>query len=348
MVEAQGNSVRLYLEGLMFLTLDEKQKRLEAGILNVNDGHNLRVRTFSRKPTITTATSDEIWEAGDAKSFPDTDLRIYEQGEITILCSRDGSKNITSPMVPENSEIWMPFNLLPEFEDIVGSRVKLDRSKVKPVLSITGANFYSVLKPDHVEDAKPLEKRADKRGFIPTYRLEKNQVLNCKKNAKALSNIQSVTDLVSLGFTANDFAIRTYTAATIINLDKNEELVCVLKGEQGEQRILFRVRYNPDCEAKVVIENAVTRHDDGLMLHSQSEEDKIAHVHPFHFLHFYEAIKETNEKKQFLLADKDMLVEYLTGKDEIEHVAGAEVENPTGGNHPTCPAVTLSNGLFTD
>jgi hypothetical protein len=348
MVEVQGNSVRLYLEGLMFLALDEEQQRLDAGILNVDDGHNLRVRTFSRKPTITIATSDEIWEAGKTASIPDIDLRLYEKGEITILCPRKGSKNITSSMVPENKEMWMPFTLIPEFEAIVGSKVKLDRGKVKPVISITGGNFFSVLRPDHVEDAKPLNKRADTRGFIPTYRLEKNQVFSCKRNAKAHSHIQSVNDLVSEGFTAKDLAIRTYTAATIIKLDKDDELVCVLKGEQGEQFILFKVQYNPDCEAKIVIENAVTRHADGSMVHSQSEANKIAHIHPFHFLHFYEAIKDTIEKKQFLLANKDMLVEYLTDKDEIVRLAGIDPENPTGGDFPTCPAVRISNGLFND
>jgi hypothetical protein len=346
MLEVIGNSVRLYLEGLMFLTLNEEQKRLEAGILNVNDGHNLRIRTFSRKPTITSATSDEIWEVGKVDSIPDPDLRIYEQGEITILCHQNGPKNITSPMVPENSEMWMPFNLIPEFEDIVGSKVKLDRNKVKPVLSITGGKFYSVLKPDHVEDSKSPQKRADTRGLISTYRLEKDQVFSCKRKAAAHSHIHSVNDLVKLGLTAKDLAIRTYTAATMITLNKGEELLCVLKGKQSEERVLFRVQYAPDYEAKVVIENAVTQHDEGLMIHSHSEVEKIAHAHPFHFLHFYEAIKEINEKKQFLLADKDMLVEYLADKVELE--GEVDPENPTGGNHPTCPAMLMSNGLFND
>jgi hypothetical protein len=340
MVEVQGKSVRLYLEGLMFLALNEEQNRLEAGILNVDDKHNLRVRTFSRKPTKLGACSDQVWKVGEAESIPDIDLRLYDRGEITILSSGGETKNIVSPMVPRNREMWMPFNLIPEFEDIVGSRVRLDKSKVKPVFGITGGNFFSVLRPDHVEDAKPLEKRVDTRGFIQTYRLEKDQVLNGK--AKSRRSIESVDKLVNLVAAAKDLAIRSYTAATMITLNKGEELVCVLKSEPGEQRELLRVKYAPNREAKVVIENAVTQHDDGSHVHSHNAAEKDHPIHFFHFLRFYEAIKEINEKKQFLLANEEMLVEFFNNETE------SDLGNPTGGDFPTCPAVLMSRGLFTD
>jgi hypothetical protein len=340
MVEVQGKSVRLYLEGLMFFALNEEQNRLEAGILNVDDNHNLRVRTFSRRPTKTGVCSDEVWKTGEAESIPDIDLRLYDQGEITILSPGGETKNIASPMVPRNREMWMPFNLIPEFEDIVGSKVTLDRSRVKPVLSITGGNFFSVLRPDHVEDAKPLEKRVDTRGFIQTYRLEKDQVVMAKN--KSHRNIESVDDLVNLVAAAKDLAIRAYTAATIITLNKGEELVCVLKSEQGEQRELFRVKYVPNREAKVVIENAVTQHEDDSHVHSHSGVEESNPRHFFHFLHFYDAIKEIDEKRQFLLVNEEMLVEFLNNE------TGPQTANPTGGDHPTCPAVTMSEGLFID
>jgi hypothetical protein len=344
MVEVQGNSVRLYLEGLMFFALDKEQNRLEVGLLNVDDQHNLRVRAFSRKSTKKASSSYKVWEIGDAESIPDIDLRLYDHGEITLLSSGAESQNITSPMVPENHEMWMPFNLIPEFEDIVGSKVTLDRSKVKPVLSITGANFFSVLRPDHVEDAKPPEKRVDRRGFVQTYRLEKDQVFNGKTNAKTRRHIQSVDDVIKLGVEAKDLSIRTYTAATMITLNKGEELVCVLKSEQGEHRELFRVKYAPNREAKIVLANAVTQRDDSSHVHCHSEGEKSNPMHFFHFLCYYEAVKEINEKKQFLLANEDMIVEFLNDETEIE----IDPENPTGGNHPTCPAVVMSGGLFTD
>ncbi len=347
MVEVQGNIVRLYLEGLMFFAHNEEQKQLEAGILNVDDVHNLKVRTFSRKSAKPGACFDEVWKEGEPEYIPDSDLRLYEQGELTILSHGGESKNIVSPMVPRNREVWMPLNLIPDFEDIVGSRVKLDRSKVKPVLSIAGGNFFSVLRPDHVEAAKPLEKRADTRGFIPTYRLEKDQLRHFK--AKASREIVSVEDLINLGVAAKDLGIRSYTAATMITLNKDEELVCVLKSEQGEQRELFRVKYAPNREAKVVLVNGVTKHEDSSHLHSHSGGGDSDLVNFFHFLHYYEAIKKISEKKQFLLANEEMLVEFSKNdtENEVETLQGEE-ENPTGGNDPTCPAVTMSRSLFTD
>jgi hypothetical protein len=342
MIEVQGNSVRLYLEGLMLFALNEEQNRLEAGILNVDDEHNLRVRAFSRKSTKKDACPEGVWKRVKAESIPDPELRAYDQGEIAILCAGGESKNIVSPTMPANREMWMPFNLIPEFEEIVGSEVTLDRSKVKPVLSITGGNFYSVLRPDHVEDAKPIERRVDTRGFIQTYRLEKDQVLIGK--TKSHKHIESAHDLANLVAVAKDLAIRAYTAATMITLNKGEELVCMLKSEQGEQRELFRVKYAPNREAKVVLENAVTQHDDGSHLQSHSGGETSGHVHGFHFLHYYEAIKEISEKKQFLLANEEMLVDFLNNETETEPESG----NPTGGQDPTCPAVIMSRGLFTD
>jgi hypothetical protein len=346
MIEVQGKSVRLYLEGLMFFALNEEQNRLEAGILNVDDQHNMRVRAFSRRSTKKTTYPEGVWRRVKAESIPDTELRSYEQGEIAILCAGGESKNITSTTMPANREMWMPFNLIPEFEDIVGSEVTLDRSKVKPVLSITGGNFYSVLRPDHVEDAKPIERRVDTRGFIQTYRLEKDQVLTEKNNSHR--HTESVHDLADLVAAAKDLAIRAYTAATIITLNKGEELVCVLKNQQGEQRMLFRVKYAPNREAKVVLENAVTQHDDGSHLHSHSGGGTSSDVHGFHFLHFYEAIKEINEKKQFLLANEEMLAEFLNNEVETESNGDIESVNPTGGADPECPAVLMPRGLFTD
>jgi hypothetical protein len=348
MVEVQGNSVRLYLEGLMLFALNEEETRLEAGILNVDDGHNLKVRTFSRKSAKPGACFDEVWKEDEPEYIPDSDLRLYEQGEITILCPEGKPKNIVSPMVPRNREMWMPLSLIPDLEDIVGSRVKLDRSKVKPVLSITGGNFFSVLRPDHVEDEKPLEKRADTRGFIQTYRLKKDQLRNLK--TKASREIVSVEDLINLGVAAKDIGIRAYTAATMITLNKGEELVCVLKSEQGEQRELFRVKYAPNRDAKVVLENGVAQHEEGSHVHSHSGEEKSDPMDFFHFLHYYEAIKKINEKKQFLLANEEMLVEFLKNDTEIEIETSHESwdSDTTGGGDPTCPAVTMSRELFTD
>lgn len=349
MVEVQGNSVRLYMEGLMFFALDQENNRLEAGILNVDDGHNLKIRTFSRKEPKNGAYIDEVWEVGGHESIPDADLRLYDQGEITILCPGGESKNICSPMVPRNQEMWMPFNLIPEFEDIVGSTVKLDRTKVKPVLNITGGNFFSVLKPDHVEDAKPFEKRAGTRGFFQTYRFDKDLVVSGKIRAKTRSpNLQSVDDLVACGIVAEDLAIRTYTAATMITLNKGEELVCVLKREGGESRELFRVKYASDCEAKVVLENAVTQHDGHSHVHSHNGAEKSDPINYFHFLHFYDAIKECNEKKQFFLASEDRIMEYMKDDTVTLMNGDAMTLSTTGGDHPTCPAIRVPSGSLTD
>jgi hypothetical protein len=346
MIELQGNSVRLYLEGLMLFALHEEENRLEAGILNVDDKHNLKVRTFSRKSAKPGACCDEVWKEREPEYIPDRDLRLYEHGELTIFCPTGESKNIVSPMVPRNREIWMPFNLIPDFEEIVGSRVTLDRSKVKPVLSITGGNFFSALTPDHVQAAKPFEKRASTRGFIPTYRLEKDQLRYFK--TKASGEILSVKDLITLGGAAKDLGIRAYTAATMITLNKGEELVCVLKSEQGEQRELLRVKYDPNREAKVVLENGVTQHEDSSHLHSHSVRGTSDPMHFFHFLHYYEAIKKIDEKKQFLLANEEMLVEFFKDDNEIETSHGLQALGPTGGDDPACPAVVMSRGLFTD
>jgi hypothetical protein len=337
-VEVQGSTVRLYLEGLMFLALNEQQKRLEAGLLNLNDGHNLNVRTFSRKSTKTGAYSDEAWEKVKVESIPETELQRFEQGEITVLCADGESKNITTPMVPGNREIWMPFNLIPDIEEILGSRVTLDRSKVKPVLSITGGKFFSVLRPDHVEDEMPPKKRVDTRGFVPTYLFEKDQVVMGK--TKVHGKIESLEELLELGLAANDLSVRSYTAATMITLNKGEELVCVLKSEQGAQRELFRVKYAQNCEAKVVIENAATKYVNGSKVHSHSGMEKSDPKHFFHFLHYYGAMKVINEKNQFLLASGDMLVDFVN--NEL-----GPPPPPTGGNDPTCPAVRKSGGLFT-
>ena len=352
MVEVQGNSVRLYLEGLMFLAFDKKEYCLEAGILNVDDGHNLRIRTFSRNPTMTSATSDEIWDTGEAESIPDSELRLYDRGEITALRHGNKAKRITSALVPENIEMWMPLNLIPEFEDIVGCRVKLDRSKVRPVISIPGGNFFSVLQPDHVEDAKPPQKQARTRGFIQTYRLGKEVVSNPK--IESCGEFKSLHDLLNSGVAHKNLAIRAYTAATMITLNEDEELIGILKRGRAEQRMIFRVKYDPNREAKVVIENAVTQHDDNTLVHSHVDMDKSDPSHFFHFLHFYDAIRNVDEEKQYVLVDSDMLDEFFNMDAKAKPEAASEADpepdpgNPTGGNHPTCPAVLMSSGLFND
>jgi predicted RNA-binding protein YlxR (DUF448 family) len=370
-VEVQGSSVRLYLEGLMIFALNKEQKRLEAGILNVDDGHNLRLRTFSRKSANNGGYSDEGWEKVKAESIPNTELQRYGQGEVTILSPGGESKNIATPIVPGNREIWTPFDLIPDIEEIVGSRVRLDRSKVKPVLSITGGKFYSVIRPDHVEDAKPPDRRVERRGFIPTYLVEKDQVMMAK--AKACGKIESLEDLVKLGVAVNDLSVRSYTAATMITLNKGEELVCVLKGERGEQRELFRVKYAPNREAKVVLENAVNQYGKGSPVHSHIGEKKSDLKHIFHFLHFYEAMKVMNEKRQVLLASEDMLVNFVNsemgtplppqcgnalfqGNVQFPSVLASPlmprlsgVRRPifTGADNPLCPSGRKSGGLFT-
>jgi hypothetical protein len=333
----------------------------------VDDSHNLRVRTYSRKSTKTGAYSDAVWEKVKAEYIPDKELQRYEQGEITILGAGGESKNIASPIVPGSREIWAPFDLIPDIEEILGSKVKLDRNKVRPVLSITGGNFYSVLRPDHLEEEKPADKRADTRGFIPTYLFEKDQVVMA--TTKACGKIESLEDLLKLGVEANDLSVRAYTAATMITLNKGEELVCVLKNKQGEQRELFRVKYAPNREAKVAIENAATQYGTGSHVHSHARNDL---KHYFHFLHFYEAMKVINQKKQFLLASEDMLVDFVNneiGSSPSPRCADAvfqqNVQFPfvrasmlvsrpsrlrgivTGGDHPTCPAGRKSGGLFT-
>jgi hypothetical protein len=340
-VEVQGSSVRFYIEGLMFLALNEQEKRLEAGILNLNDGHSLSVRTFSRKSTKTGAYSDEVWEKVEVEKIPDTELQRYERGELTVLCDGGESKNITTPMVPGNREIWMPFNLIPDIEEILGSRVTLDRSKVKPVLSITGGNFYSVLRPDHVEEEKPPKRRVDTRGFIPSYVFEKDQVVMGKTNARG--KIESLEELLKLGVAANDLSVRSYTAATMITLNKGEELVCMLKSEQGEQKELFRVKYAPNLEAKVVIANDAAQYINGSHVHSHSGEKKSDLPHSFHFLHYYAAMKVINEKKQFLLANEEMLVDFVNNEPKPPKPPNP----PTGGHDPDCPVVRKSGGLFT-
>jgi hypothetical protein len=73
-------------------------------------------------------------------------------------------------------------------------------------------------------------------------------------------------------------------------------------------------------------------------------------MHFFHFLHYYEAIKKIKEKKQFLLANEEMLVEFLKNdtENEVETLQTEEAGSPTGGNDPECPAARMSMGLFPD
>jgi hypothetical protein len=336
-VEVEGSSVRLYLEGLMFLSLNKEQKRLDAGILNLNDGHNLNVRTFNRKNTKASVNSAEVWEKVNAETIPDGALQHFERGELTIQLPEGDSKKLSSPMMmPRNREIWMPFNLIPDIEELLGSKVTLDRSKVKPVLSITGANFYSVLRPDHVEEAMPPKKRADARGFVSSYLFEKDQVVMAK--ARASGKIESLDEMLKLGIVARDLSVRSYTAATVINLNKGEELVCLLKGDRGEKKELFRVKYAPDREAKVVLENAATQYVNGSQVHHHNRVKKGDPIQSFHFLHYYEAMKVSDEK-QFLLASEDKLVDFVNNVIDPP-------PPPTGGNFPNCPAVILSRELF--
>jgi hypothetical protein len=334
MLEVQGNSVRLYLEGLMFFAFDEKQNRLEAGILNIDDGHNLRVRTFSREYTKPGAGSDEVWEAKGEELISDTDLQLYEQGKITLLGPGGEPRDISSPLVPRNPESWMPFSLIPNIEDIIESKVKLNRSKVKPVLSITGGNFFSVLRPEHLE---PLEKRADDREFIRTYRLEKDQVVMAKN--QTCGKIESLEGLVEVGVAVKEFAIRAYTAATIITLNEDEELVCVLQGDQAEPRMLFRVRYAPDREAKVAIENAVAHSVSGSEEHSHHGAGESDPIRFFHFLHFYDAIKNRKRKETFFLTSEEKLVQFLE--------SGSGIRVFTGADDPFCPSTRVPVGSLT-
>jgi hypothetical protein len=330
MVEAQGNSVRLYLEGLMIFAFDEEQNRFEAGILNVDDGHNLKVRTYSRESPNPGDCSDESWIKMGDETIPDTDLRRYEQGKITILGPGGKPKNISSPLVPRNSELWMPFNLIPDIEDILESKVKLIRSKVKPVLSITGGHFFSVLKPAHLEN-----RRTEDCGFTRTYRLEKDQVMKGKKNA--CGKIGSLEGLTEFRVAVKELAIRAYTAATIITLNEGEELNCVLKGKQTESKILFKIKYAPDREAKVAIENAVTQHSHNSGEHSHHGADNDP-MRFFHFLHFYDAIKNSEEIKTFFLANEEKIMEFM--KD------GVGIQTFTGATDPFCPAVRIPGGLI--
>jgi hypothetical protein len=52
-------------------------------------------------------------------------------------------------------------------------------------------------------------------------------------------------------------------------------------------------------------------------------------------------MKVINEKKQFLLANEEMLVDFVNNNE------GVPPPPPTGGQDPTCPAVRKSGGLFT-
>jgi hypothetical protein len=314
--------VRLYLEGLMFFALNEEQKRLEAGILNIDDGHTLSVRAFSRRFTKTSVCSDEVWEEVEPEFIPDKDLQLYEQGEVTILGPGGKPQNISSPLVPRNRESWMPFSLIPAIEDILERKVRLIRSKVKPVLSITGGDFFSVLMPDHLEPA------IDECGFIRTYRLEKDQVVMAK--TESTGNIESLEDLIKLGVAVKELAIRAYTAATMIALNKGQELVCVLKSDQAEQRMLFRVKYDPDREAKVAIQNAVSEHVHGSEVHSHHGGGESDPKGSFHFLHFYDAIKNSKVKEKYFLASEDMVLRFLS-----------EIQTRTGATDPFCPSVRI-------
>jgi hypothetical protein len=77
----------------MFLSLNKEQKRLDAGILNLNDGHNLNVRTFSRKNTKATVNSVEIWEKVNAETISDGELQRFERGELTVQLPEGDSKD---------------------------------------------------------------------------------------------------------------------------------------------------------------------------------------------------------------------------------------------------------------
>jgi len=354
MVEVEGERVQLYMEGLMIFTLDEKKKKLEAGILSVNDGHQLRVRAFSRK-TYAGSRAPASWKKGGNESLPDQELRRYNTGLISFN-SKSGAIASAPPSVAlQNSEMWMPFELIPDIEEILGREVFLSRKSVKPVLSITGADFFSVLKPEHVESVRPASRQVAGRGFIPTLRIEKDQVSTVKRQVSgSIKNAAVASD--GLGSVAKNLAIRAYTAATIITLNEGQELVCVLKGRQGS-RELFKVKYAPGQEAKVIVENAVLPHDthptaeqgtDHAAGHGTDHEEDPAHF--FHFLHYYQALNPVAGEKQFVLANKEMLLDFLDNRGltvETELPSKLDTQGPpTGGGNPNCPSMRKHRPMF--
>jgi hypothetical protein len=100
--------------------------------------------------------------------------------------------------------------------------------------------------------------------------------------------------------------------------------------------VLFRVKYSPDSEAKVVIENTPNRLDHAEMQphhHPGGVESDLSGV--FHFLHFYDAIKENRSKKKYFLTSEATILKFLN-----------KIQVNTGGDNPLCPSVGRPGGLF--
>ncbi|MBS1790197.1 MAG: hypothetical protein JST85_20905 [Acidobacteria bacterium] len=322
MALVKGESVQLYLEGLLIFTLDEEQKRLQVGILSVNDMHSLKVTTYRRD-------SSASWQKNSEEYISDDELRLYDIGQIR-LNTQDGQIRSSPPSVDlQVEEFWMPFELIPDLEELIG-RVVIDRDKVKPVLTVTGGEYFSVLKPDHVETKMPSARRVLSRGLITSLRLEKDQVHEARRT---VTRPVKREDIDRLGLSIQNLDIKAYSLGMVIQLDAEEELVCFLGEENGDTRELFRVEYEEGVEAKVLIQNAVEdTHNDH---HQVADDDDPASF--FHFLHYYHALSDHEDDKEYLIANMEMLLDYLN------QVPRGPVS--TGGGNPLCPAVRLAEEL---
>ena len=328
MALVKGDSVYLYLEGLLILTLDKQRKRLQIGILSVNDAHSLKVTTFKR-------SSSSNWQWDAEESISDDELRRYDTGQIR-LNPQGGQIRSSSPSVDlQIKEFWMPFELIPNLEELIG-KVTIDRDQVKPVLTVTGGEYFSVLKPDHVESKMPTARRVLSRGLITSLRLEKDQVHEARKMVTPPVKRE---DIDRLGLSTQNLDIKAYSLGTVIQLNEGEELVCFLGEDEEKGRTLFKVQYEEGVEAKVLIQNAVEdTHNDHSHpgdQHPVVDDDDPANF--FHFLHYYHALSRHDDPKEYLIANMEMLLDYLNREPR-----GAV---STGGGNPLCPAVRLSEEM---
>lgn len=325
MVLVKGDSVQLYLEGLLIFTLDREQKRLQVGILSVHDEHSLKITPYQR-------VSLGDWQMGTSEPINDDELRRYETGQIR-LNTQGGEIRSSSPSVDlQTKEFWMPFELIPDLEDLIGE-VDIDPSQVKPVLTVTGGEYFSVLKPDHVETRMPTARRVLNRGLITSLRLDKDEVHEARKMVTPPVKRE---DIDRLGLSIQNLDIKAYSLGTFIQLNEGEELVCFLGEDEETGKTLFKVQYEEGVEAKVLIQNAVedthTGHSDPGDQNPVADDDDPANF--FHFLHYYHALSRHYDPKEYVIANIEMLLDYLNKQPR-----GAV---STGGGNPLCPAVRLS------
>jgi len=322
MTTVKGKSVRLYVEGLIILTFNDQERFLETGIHSQSHGHILEIRVYRKS-----ASSD--WERIELRRHEHGEIRYFETGRISIESNGDiinSEVKLATSYFDNDGEAWSPFNAIPNLEaEILGRPVTLDYNALKPAVKITAGDFYSVFNPLHLKDEQPDSAKDN----LQSYVAEKDRVQHVRDNPHG--RIDDLKHLEQrMGTRAENLGVRTYTAAAMLPLNKNQALIGQLEkeGAQPDIKGLFRVEYDPEYEIKIVVRN-VPEDDrqadsEDQNQHSMGQDDP---AHTFHFLHFYNAIK-TRFASQNILGTELMMVKYAN-KDRIGIITGAQ--------NPNCP-----------